>query len=69
MRDRNRIEQAWLSHDASFSGYLRFEPALRSPSIVSQSRITHPERSGVRSIAAPISAHPRSKPASRHSLQ
>ena len=35
------------------------------PAAVNQGRIPHRGRSGVRSIAAPVSGHPRSKPASR----
>src|SRR5262249_62152199 len=42
---------------------------LNGRAIVNQSRITHRERSGVRSIAASFSAHPRSKPGSRSPLQ
>jgi len=38
---------------------------LNGPAIVNQSRITHRERLGVRSIAASFSAPPRSKPGSR----
>jgi len=39
------------------------------PATVNQSRITHRERSGVRSRAASVSGHPRSKAASRSRLQ
>ena len=63
---RGLLETPQLSHD-------RRRPDRRragvEPAAVNQSRIPHRGRSGVRSTAAPVSGHPRSKPASRTPLQ
>jgi probable rRNA maturation factor len=64
---RGLLETPQLSEDQRKPERRRAGRAME-PAAVNQSRIPRRGRSGVRSIAAPVSGHPRSKPASRTPL-